>query len=122
MVSYSARGEENMFRSSHQDTTSHEGMTMRIFVGNIDFATTETELSQLFESYGVVRSVQMMQDRETGRPRGFGFVEMPNAIEARAAIAGLQGASLGGRTWTVSEARPREERDGPRREPRRPRR
>ena len=50
---------------------------MRIFVGNIDFATTEPELGQLFASYGVVRSVQIMQDRETGRPRGFGFVDMP---------------------------------------------
>ena len=88
---------------------------MRIFVENVDFTITEAELVQLFESYGVVRHVQIMTDRETGRPRGFGFVEMPNAIEARAAIAGLQGTTLGGRALTVSEARQREERGGPRR-------
>ena len=57
-------------------------------------------------------------DRDTGRPRGFGFVEMPDATEAQAAIAGLNGASLGGRPLTVNEARPREERGGPRRGPR----
>jgi RNA recognition motif-containing protein len=94
---------------------------MEIFVGNLAYTTTDQELRQLFEAYGVVRRVQIMQDRETGRPRGFGFVEMPNAIEAQAALAGLQGASLGGRTLTINEARQREDRDGPRREPRRPR-
>ena len=88
---------------------------MRIFVGNIDFVTTEPELGHLFASYGVVRSVQIMQDRATGRPRGFGLVDMPNAIEARAAIAGLQGATLGGRTLSVNEARPREGEERPRR-------
>ena len=71
--------------------------------------------------YGTVQCVHLPQDRETGRPRGFGFVEMPNATEANAAIVGLNGTALGGRTLTVNEARPREERDGARREPRRPR-
>jgi len=83
---------------------------MRIFVGNLSFATTEEELSQLFAPYGVVERVQIIQDRDTSRSRGFGFVEMPDATEAQAAITGLQGATLGGRTLTVNEARPREER------------
>jgi len=83
---------------------------MRIFVGNLAFTTTEEELHQFFEPYGIVERVQIMTDRETGRPRGFGFVEMPDARAARAAIAGLQGTPLGGRTLSVNEARPREER------------
>jgi cold-inducible RNA-binding protein len=83
---------------------------MRIFVANIAFTTTEEELSQLFESYGIVDHAQIMMDRDTGRSRGFGFVEMPDATEAQAAIDGLNGTSLGGRTLIVNEARPREER------------
>ena len=88
---------------------------MRIFVGSLALTTTEAELRQLFTHYGCVERVQILQDRETGRSRGFGFVEMPNAAEAQAAMAGLDGRSLGGRLLTVTEARPREERDGPRR-------
>ena len=83
---------------------------MDIFVGNLTFTTTEEELAQLFHPYGEIASVRIMTDRETGRSRGFGFVEMPNAIEANAAIAGLDGTALGGRALTVNEARPREER------------
>jgi RNA recognition motif-containing protein len=83
---------------------------MRIFVANIAFTTTEEELSQLFESYGIVDRAQIMTDRDTGRSRGFGFVEMPDATEAQAAITDLNGTSLGRRPLTVSEARPREER------------
>jgi RNA recognition motif-containing protein len=83
---------------------------MHIFVGNLAFTTTEEELAQLFHSYGEIASVRIMTDRETGRSRGFGFVEMPDTTEAQAAIDGLNGTSLGGRTLTVSEARPREER------------
>jgi len=94
---------------------------MRIFVGNVDFTTTEAEISQLFELYGAVERVQILMDRDTGRSRGFGFVEMPNAPEAQAAIDGLNGRSLRGRTLTVNEARPREGEDGRRRAPRRPR-
>jgi RNA recognition motif-containing protein len=92
---------------------------MNIFVGNLAFTTTEAEVRQLFEGYGEVARVQLLEDRETGRPRGFGFVEMPNLTEAQAAIAGLNGTSLGGRTLTINEARPREERDGQQRGPRR---
>ena len=88
---------------------------MQIYVGNLAYTTTEQELRQMFEVYGVVNRINIPQDRETGRPRGFGFVDMPNATEANAAIVGLQGATLGGRVLSVNEARPREERGGPRR-------
>jgi RNA recognition motif-containing protein len=88
---------------------------MEIFVGNLAYTATEQELRQLFEAYGVVDRVNILQDRDTGRPRGFGFVTMPDTTEAQAAIAGLQGTTLGGRTLSVNEARPREDRSGPRR-------
>jgi RNA recognition motif-containing protein len=86
---------------------------MRIFVANLTWSTTEEELSQLFESYGIVDRAQIITDRETGRSRGFGFVEMPNGSEAQAAMAGLNGTSLGGRALTVNEARQREGEDRP---------
>ena len=94
---------------------------MRIFAANIAFTTTEDELERLFEPYGIVDRVQIITDRDTGRSRGFAFVEMPDATQAQAAITGLNGTSLGGRPLTVNEAREREDRGGPRREPRRPR-
>lgn len=86
---------------------------MNIFVGNIPFTTTADDLQQLFEPYGTVQHASVITDRETGRSRGFGFVEMPDSNEARAAIAALHGSDMQGRTLTVNEARPRE--------PRRPR-
>jgi RNA recognition motif-containing protein len=88
---------------------------MRICVRNLAFTTTEEELAQLFHPYGEIASVRILQDRDTGRSRGFGFVEMPDTTEAQAAIAGLTGTSLEGRSLNVNEARPREERGGPRR-------
>jgi len=88
---------------------------VNIFVGNLAWTTTEDELAQLFEPFGTVEQARIATDRETGRSRGFGFVEMPNATEAQAAIDALHGASIGGRPLTVNEARPREERGGPRR-------
>ena len=91
---------------------------MQIYVGTLAFSATVDEVRQLFAPYGDVARVHLPEDRETGRPRGFGFVEMPNATEARAAIAGLNGKDLGGRSLTVNEARPREEGGGPRRGPR----
>ena len=96
---------------------------MRIFVANISFTTTEDELERLFEPYGRVDRAQIITDRDTGRSRGFAFVEMPDATQAQAAIEGLNGTSLGGRPLTVNEARAREDRGGPRRprEERRPR-
>jgi RNA recognition motif-containing protein len=83
---------------------------MQIYVNNFPFTTTEEELRHLFEPYGTVETARIVTDRDTGRPRGFGFVEMPNATEAQAAIEGLNGTALGGRMLTVNEARPREER------------
>ena len=90
---------------------------MNIFVGNLAFTTTEQDLRQLFEPYGTVETTRIMTDRETGRARGFGFVEMPDDRAAQTAIDALNGTSLAGRALTVNEARPRESR----REPRQPR-
>jgi RNA recognition motif-containing protein len=90
---------------------------VNIFVGNLAFSTTEHDLRQLFEPYGVVETINVITDRDTGRSRGFGFVEMPESRAAQAAIQGLQGTTLAGRALNVNEAKPRE----PRRETSRPR-
>jgi cold-inducible RNA-binding protein len=83
-----------------------------IFVGNLDFNTSEEELRQLFEAYGQVDRVAIMTDRDTGRSRGFGFVEMSSAEDGEKAIAALNGSQVGGRTLNVNEARPKPERTG----------
>lgn len=83
---------------------------MNIYVGNLARETTEAELRQAFEAFGQVSSVAIIKDKYSGESRGFGFVEMPNTAEAQAAIAGLNGKDLGGRTLNVNEARPREDR------------
>ncbi len=83
-----------------------------IFVGNLDFNTSEDELRQLFEVYGQVDRVAIMTDRDTGRSRGFGFVEMSSAEDGEKAIAALNGSQVGGRTLNVNEARPKPERTG----------
>jgi cold-inducible RNA-binding protein len=83
-----------------------------IFVGNLSFNTSEDELRQAFEAYGQVERVSILTDRETGRSRGFGFVEMSNSEEGEKAIAGLNGSQVGGRTINVNEARPKAERAG----------
>jgi len=90
---------------------------VNIFVGNISFDSTDRDVRQLFEAYGTVDTVSIITDRETGRARGFGFVEMANSREAYSAIQGLQGKEIGGRALNISEAKPRE----PRREPSRAR-
>jgi cold-inducible RNA-binding protein len=77
---------------------------MRIFVGNLASTTMEEDLKQLFASYGIVTLVRIVSSRQTGRSLGYGYVEMPNVTEAQAAIEGLQGATLEGRTLTVNEA------------------
>ena len=83
-----------------------------IFVGNLDFNTGEDELRQLFEQYGQVDRVAIMTDRDTGRSRGFGFVEMASSEDGEKAIAALNGSQVGGRTLNVNEARPKTERSG----------
>ena len=81
-----------------------------IFVGNLDFHATEESLRSLFERYGTVNSARIMTDRDTGRSRGFAFVEMANEGEADQAIAALNGYTLDGRALNVNEARPKPER------------
>jgi len=78
-----------------------------IFVGNLNFRTTQDDLHQAFSQYGAVERVSIVTDRATGQPRGFAFVEMTNADEAEAAISRLNGAELDGRALNVNEARPR---------------
>ena len=78
-----------------------------IFVGNLDFGATEESVRSLFEEYGAVERVSVMKDRDTGRSRGFGFVEMTNADEADRAINALNGTNFGGRPLNVNEARPK---------------
>ena len=86
-----------------------------LFVGNMSFQTTESELTNLFKAFGQVTRVHVAMDRETGRARGFAFVEMPNDEEAAKAIAGLDGKEVNGRNLKVNEARPKTERSsGPR--------
>jgi RNA recognition motif-containing protein len=94
-----------------------EDLCVNIFVGNLAFSATEHDLRQLFEQYGVVDKINIITDRDTGRSKGFGFVEMPDTVAAKAAIQGLNGKELDGRALTVNEAKPRE----PRREPSRSR-
>jgi len=85
-------------------------MSKKIYVGNLPFSATQDEVDELFNAYGPVQSVQLITDRETGRPRGFGFVEMENAEDADSAISALHQSEMGGRSLNVAEARPREPR------------
>lgn len=82
---------------------------MNIYVGNLSFNATEDDIRQAFEAYGQVSTASIVKDKFTGQSRGFGFVEMANDTEAQAAIAGLNGKEIQGRTLTVNEARPRTE-------------
>jgi cold-inducible RNA-binding protein len=86
---------------------------MKLYVGNLSFETTENDLQDLFEQHGKVGEVALMMDRMTGKSRGFAFVTMNDKAEAEAAISALNGKELNGRTLSVSEARPREERPRP---------
>jgi RNA recognition motif-containing protein len=81
-----------------------------IFVGNLAFRTTEGDIRSMFESYGAVDRVSLMTDRDTGRSKGFGFVEMPNDQEGDRAIEALNGREMDGRNLTINQARPREDR------------
>jgi RNA recognition motif-containing protein len=81
---------------------------MKLYVGNLSFSTSEAQLRELFSAHGEVTSASLVMDRETGRPRGFGFVEFANADDAKNAINALNGKNIDGRDLTVNEARPRE--------------
>ena len=85
-------------------------MAKRIYVGGLPYSATEEDLENLFASSGTVKEVSVITDRYTGQAKGFGFVEMDNDAEADAAIAALNGTQMGGRTLTVNEAKPREDR------------
>ncbi len=87
-------------------------MTMKLYVGNLPFKTTSQDLEEMFAQAGTVESATLVTDRDTGRSRGFGFVEMASREEGEAAIRQFNGAEIGGRNLTVNEARPREERGG----------
>ncbi|NLF18704.1 MAG: RNA-binding protein [Lentisphaerae bacterium] len=83
---------------------------VNIYVGNMSYSTSEDQLRELFEAYGAVDSVRVISDRDTGRPKGFAFVEMSDAAAAKAAMDALNGKELDGRALTVNEAKPRADR------------
>jgi cold-inducible RNA-binding protein len=87
-------------------------MTMKLYVGNLAFETSSNDLQTLFAQAGTVESVSLIEDRETGRSRGFGFVEMSTKEEGAKAVEQFNGKDLGGRTLKVNEAKPRENRNG----------
>lgn len=86
------------------------GKGKKLYVGNLPYNVSSSDLEQMFEPFGNVESAQVITDRDTGRSKGFGFVEMSTSEEAQAAIEGLSGKEINGRALTVNEARPREER------------
>ena len=87
-------------------------MGRKLYVGNLGYGVTDSDLTKMFEAHGTVESAQVIMDRDTGRSKGFGFVEMKTEQEARSAIAALNGAQSGGRSLIVNEAKPREDRGG----------
>ena len=91
-------------------------MAKKLYVGNLPYGVSSSDLERVFEGYGTVESAQVINDRDTGRSKGFGFVEMRNDQEAQEAIQALNGQDFNGRALTVNEARPREDRGGGRRE------
>ena len=87
-------------------------MSAKIYVGNLSFNTTQQDLEEMCGEFGTVESTNIIEDRETGRSRGFAFVEMSSNEEAQSAIAGLNGKEIDGRSLTINEAKPQEERGG----------
>ena len=87
-------------------------MAKKLYVGNLSYGTTDSDLQGMFEEFGTVQSAQVIMDRDTGRSKGFGFVEMSSDQEAQAAINALNGQDVDGRSLTVNEAKPREDRGG----------
>ena len=100
----------NSLRKQPVSRTVKHHMSSKLFVGNLSFNTTENDLQDAFAAFGTVTETNLMMDRMTNRPRGFGFVTMSSAEEAQKAIDGLNGKELDGRALTVNVARPREER------------
>jgi RNA recognition motif-containing protein len=87
-------------------------LSKKLYVGNLSYSVSKSDLEQMFASYGTVKSVQLITDRDSGNSKGFAFVEMSSDKEAQAAIAGLNGKDVGGRSMVVNEARPQEPRGG----------
>src|ERR1700691_3907159 len=103
-----SRPEFRITTSFVQDDLLERGIVMKnLYVGNLPHSTTESELRTVFEAHGAVEKVSIVTDRETGRARGFGFVEMTNPAEADKAIAALNGTELGGRALKINEAKPK---------------
>jgi cold-inducible RNA-binding protein len=101
----------SLWKAAVSRTVKHH-MSSKLFVGNLSFNTTESDLNSAFGAFGTVTETNLMMDRETGRPRGFGFITMSSDEEAQKAIAGLNGKDMDGRALTVNVAKPREERTG----------
>jgi cold-inducible RNA-binding protein len=99
----------SLWKAAVSRTVKHH-MSSKLFVGNLSFNTTENDLSAAFAAFGTVTETNLMMDRETGRPRGFGFITMSSDEEAQKAIEGLNGKDMDGRALTVNVAKPREER------------
>jgi len=97
---------------SHRFLSRRPNVAKKLYVGNLSYDTTDSDLQRLFDEFGTVESAQVIVDRDSGRSKGFGFVEMSNDQEAQAAIDALNGQEVGGRALTVNEAKPREDRGG----------
>ena len=108
---------DNLEQKGSSYRTSQNMSNNKLFVGNLSFDTTENNLQDTFAAHGTVQEVNLLMDRETGRPRGFGFVTMSTSEEAQAAIDALNGQTIEGRALTVNAAKPREERSGGDRRP-----
>ena len=101
----------SLLKATGSRTVKHH-MSNKLFVGNLSFNTTENDLQDAFAAFGTVMETNLLMDRETGRPRGFGFITMSSAEEASKAIEAMNGKDMDGRALTVNVARPREERTG----------
>ena len=102
----------NSLKKAAVSRTVKHHMSNKLFVGNLSFNTTENDLQDAFAAHGTVTEANLMMDRETGRPRGFGFITMSSAEEAQKAIDAMNGKDMDGRALTVNVAKPREERTG----------
>jgi cold-inducible RNA-binding protein len=111
-MSFHGHGLQSVSGQRLQGFSERREISMDIYVGNLSFDTTERDLETAFAGYGAVTSARIATDRDTGRARGFGFVEMANRSEAQAAITGLNGKEMQGRSLVVNEARPRDNSGG----------